>query len=497
MTKSLHELMDVLKTGAAGVPDVAITAVTADSRAITPGALFVAITGAVADGHDFIAPALAQGAVAVVYEKPEYAASLPPHLPAVRVDHSRRAAALLADRFWDHPSGDLQLVAVTGTNGKTTSVHLLEAIFQAAGHRTGMIGTLGRRVGESTVAASRTTPDAIELQALLAKMRADGITHVAMELSSHAIDLDRAWGCSFAGALYTNLSPDHLDWHHDLASYQESKARLFTDYADLAGPGREMAGAINIDDPDGALIAAEARCRVISYGLSPAALVRAEDIVRSARGSRFELATPDFRAPVSLQLVGQFNVMNALGCAACALGLGLPREPIVAGLQNLAGVPGRLEKVDCGQDFVLLVDYAHSAAALENVLTTARELQPRRLICVFGCGGDRDRTKRPLMGRAVTGLADIAIITSDNPRSENPLDIIEEIKQGVGGGPYQVEPDRAAAIHAAVRQAQPGDIVLICGKGHEDYQEFEAGRRVHFDDREVAASALAERVASA
>jgi len=200
---------------------------------------------------------------------------------------------------------------------------------------------------------------------------------------------------------------------------------------------------------------------------------------------------------VSLQLVGQFNVMNALGCAACALGLGLPREPIVAGLQNLAGVPGRLEKVDCGQDFVLLVDYAHSAAALENVLTTARELQPRRLICVFGCGGDRDRTKRPLMGRAVTGLADIAIITSDNPRSENPLDIIEEIKQGVGGGPYQVEPDRAAAIHAAVRQAQPGDIVLICGKGHEDYQEFEAGRRVHFDDREVAASALAERVASA
>ncbi|MCE5240090.1 UDP-N-acetylmuramoyl-L-alanyl-D-glutamate--2,6-diaminopimelate ligase [bacterium] len=497
MVKSLRELTAPLVVGGADVPEVAIRSVTTDSRTVTPGALFIAISGTAFEGHDYIAPALAAGAVAVVIEKPEVAARVPAGFPVVCVDNSRRAAAVIADRFWGHPSGALNLVAVTGTNGKTTSVHLLEAIFQAAGHRTGMIGTLGRRVGDSTVVASRTTPDAVELQALLARMRDEGVTHVAMELSSHAIDLDRAWSCSFAGALYTNLSPDHLDWHHDLETYRQSKARLFTDYADMARPDHEMVGAINTDDPNGALIAAEAHCRVVSYGLSPTAMVRAEAIERSARGSRLQLATPDFRRPLNLQLVGQFNVMNALGCAACAYGLGLPEEAIVAGLEGLAGVPGRLEKVDRGQDFVLLVDYAHTPEALENVLQTARELQPRRLICLFGCGGDRDRTKRPVMGRAVTSLADLAIITSDNPRSENPLDIIEEIRQGVSTGVYQVEPDRAAAIRAAVREAQAGDIVLLCGKGHEDYQEFEQGRRVHFDDREVAAAALDEAMGRA
>lgn len=490
MPKSLAALASAVGLDEASVPDVAISAVSADSRAITPGALFVAISGTVCEGHQYIAQAVANGAVAVVYEKPEYVRSLPEHVAALRVPDSRRAAALLSDRFWDHPSGELNIVAVTGTNGKTTSVHLLESIFQAAGHRTGMIGTLGRRVGEDTVMAARTTPDAIELQALLATMKSAGITHIAMELSSHALDLDRAWGCSFAGALYTNLSPDHLDWHHDLDTYRRSKARLFTEYAEMARPDHELVGAINVDDPHGALIAAEATCRVVTYGLSPAAAVRAERVARSAQGSHFELVAPDFRRPVNLQLVGQFNVMNALGCAACAVGMGVAPEAIVAGLEGLAGVPGRLEKVDRGQGFVVLVDYAHSPEALENVLQTARELQPRRLICVFGCGGDRDRTKRPTMGKIATELADLTIITSDNPRSEPPLDIIAQIKEGVGVGAYEAEPDRAAAIEAAVRQAQPGDIVLICGKGHEDYQEFEEGRRVHFDDREVAAAAL-------
>jgi UDP-N-acetylmuramoyl-L-alanyl-D-glutamate--2,6-diaminopimelate ligase len=496
MPKSLTSLLGALGLDGACAPDIAITAVSADSRAIVPGALFVAIAGLAFDGHDFIGSAIEQGAVAVVYEKAEYAERIAGDVAALRVVDSRRAAAVLSDAFWDHPSGDLQVVAVTGTNGKTTSVHLLESIFRAAGHTTGMIGTLGRRVGEETVMAARTTPEAIELQALLARMRDAGITHVAMELSSHALDLDRAWGCSFAGALYTNLSPDHLDWHLDLETYRRSKARLFTDYAQMARPDHELVGAINIDDPNGLLIAHEAQCRVVTYGLAAAAQVRAEEIVRSARGSRFELAGPDFRQPVSLQLVGQFNVMNALGCAACAYGMGTPVEAIVAGLEALAGVPGRLEKVDCGQEFVVLVDYAHTPEALENVLQTARELQPRRLICILGCGGDRDKTKRPVMGKIATGLADLAIITSDNPRSEEPLDIIGQIKDGVGGGAYEVEPDRAAAIAAGIRQAQPGDIVLICGKGHEDYQEFENGRRVHFDDREVAAAALNEMMGS-
>lgn len=494
MSKRLSELVAGLAVDGVAAPHLAITAVTADSREVVPGALFVAISGTVADGHEFIPQALLKGAAAIIYERPGRPITIPEEVPAIRVESARRAAAVIADRFWDHPSGDMQLVAVTGTNGKTTSVHLLEAIFQAAGHRTGMIGTLGRRVGEDTVAASRTTPDAIELQGLLARMKRQGITHVAMELSSHAIDLDRAWGCSFAAGLYTNLSPEHLDWHADMEAYRETKARLFTDYADLARPEREMVGAINIDDPHGALIAAQARCRVLSYGVSPAALVRAENIERRADGSRFDLAGPDFRLPVSLQLVGQFNIMNALGCAACAIGMGMAPETVVAGLEGLAGVPGRLEKVDRGQEFVVLVDYAHSPDSLENVLQTARELQPRRLICVFGCGGDRDRTKRPAMGRIATSLSDLTVITSDNPRSEDPLSIIGEVEAGVGGGEYLVEPDRAEAIRLAVRQAQPGDIVMICGKGHEDYQEFENQRRVHFDDREVAAAALEELV---
>jgi len=493
MPKKLSDLIASLDNVLLRPPlEAEIYSVTADSRTVTPGALFVAISGTAFEGHEFIPQALQAGAVAIVYEKEVYAGLIPPSVPAVRVANSRRAAALLADCFWDHPSKDLCLVAVTGTNGKTTSVHLLEAIFQAAGYKTGMIGTLGRRMDQHTFIAARTTPDAIELQSLLAQMRDAGITHVAMELSSHAIDLDRAWGCSFAAGLFTNLSPDHLDWHQDMESYRASKLRLFTDYADLARREREMIGAVNIDDPNGAWIAERAHCPILSYGLTEPAAVRALAIQRHPRGSRFILHTPDYEAPVSLQLVGEFNIMNALGCAACAYGMGIPQEAIVEGLQNLSHVPGRMEKIERGQDFVVLVDYAHTPEALEKVLKTARELQPQRLICVFGCGGDRDRTKRPVMGRIATSQADLTIITSDNPRSENPLDIIADIQKGIVSGAYEIEPDREAAIRLALSRAQKGDIVIICGKGHEDYQEFAGGHRIHFDDREVAARVLEE-----
>ncbi|MEN6404772.1 MAG: UDP-N-acetylmuramoyl-L-alanyl-D-glutamate--2,6-diaminopimelate ligase [Armatimonadia bacterium] len=485
----LPELLEGLAEGQ--LPDVEVTAVTADSRAVTPGSLFVAITGTVSEGHDYIADALKRGAVAVVYQRPEYAAQIPQGVAAVQVAASRRAAAVLADRFWGHPSGDLTLVAVTGTNGKTTTVHLLESIFQAAGHKTGMIGTLGRRVGEETVVASRTTPDAIELQALLARMRDEGITHVSMELSSHAIDLDRAWGCCFAAALFTNLSQDHLDWHETMDAYRGSKSRLFSEYAAFA-PG-EMVGAINVDDEAGRLIAAEAKCRVVGYGTGSEAQVRVEGVERSWAGTQMNLVTPTWQTPVRLQLVGQFNVMNALGAAACAWGLGVDQEAIVSGLQALASVPGRLEKVDRGQDFAVLVDYAHTPDALENVLRAARELEPSKLICVLGCGGDRDRTKRPQMGKIAGDLADVVIVTSDNPRSERPEDIVSDITAGMAGTQYQVEVDREQAIHKAIAQAGGGDIVVIAGKGHEDYQEFEGGRKVHFDDREVAAEALDKR----
>ncbi len=475
------------------MPAVVIEDVTTDSRTAGPGACFVAIAGTVTDGHRFISQAVAAGAVAVVYENEQFRALIPEGVAAVRVPNSRRAAAIIADRFWDHPSGSLTLVSVTGTNGKTSTVHLLESIFVSAGYRTGMIGTLGRRIAGVTVPASRTTPDAVELQSVLARMRGDGVTHVAMELSSHAIDLDRAWGCSFAGAIFTNLTPEHLDWHGDLTTYQASKTRLFTDYADLARPEHEMVGALNVDDPAGPQIAAVARCQVITYGLTGVAGVRAENLVSAATGSHFDLVTPDYRASVNLKLVGRFNVYNALAAAACAYGLKVPQEAIVAGLEALSNVPGRVQRVERGQPFGVLVDYAHSPDALENVLRTARELAPRRLICVFGCGGDRDRTKRPVMGRIATEMADLAIITSDNPRSEDPLAIIADITAGAVGERYEVEADRAKAIAVAIDNAAPGDLVVICGKGHEDYQEFADGVRVHFDDREVAAQALVAR----
>jgi UDP-N-acetylmuramoyl-L-alanyl-D-glutamate--2,6-diaminopimelate ligase len=490
--KNLLQLIAPLEIGPSDVKDVPISGISADSRAVTAGSLFVAIEGTVSDGHQYIAKAIENGAVAIVFQRPEFAHLIPANIPCVQVADSRHAAAVLADRFWDHPSGSMTLVAVTGTNGKTTTVHLLESIFGAAGHKTGMIGTLGRRVGDATVAASRTTPDAIELQALLAEMLAQGISHVAMELSSHAIDLDRAWGCSFASAVFTNLTVDHLDWHGDMETYRQSKTRLFTDYAMLARPDREMVGAINLDDEAGRLIAAEAKCPVIGYGSYPGAQVRAERVEPSAFGTSFDLVTPDYTVPVRLQLVGPFNVANALAAAACAYGLGIDREAIAAGLGQLECVPGRLEKVDRGQDIAVLVDYAHTPDALENVLRAARDSQPARLICVFGCGGDRDRTKRPVMGKIATKLVDLTVITSDNPRSEDPLNIIAEIKQGAAEGRYVVEADRERAIRAALEQARMGDIVLICGKGHEDYQEFENGRRIHFDDREIAGKILEE-----
>ncbi|MGE5532359.1 MAG: UDP-N-acetylmuramoyl-L-alanyl-D-glutamate--2,6-diaminopimelate ligase, partial [Bacteroidota bacterium] len=428
MTRSLLQLISPLETGVSDVRDVPISGISADSRAVTAGSLFVAIEGTVSDGHQYISKAIENGAVAVVFQRPEFAHLIPPSIPCVQVGDSRHSAAVLADRFWGHPSGKMTLVAVTGTNGKTTTVHLLESIFGAAGHKTGMIGTLGRRVGDATVAASRTTPDAIELQALLAEMLSQGISHVAMELSSHAIDLDRAWGCSFASAVFTNLTVDHLDWHGDMETYRKSKTRLFTDYSVMARPDREMFGAINLDDEAGRLIAAEAKCPVIGYGSWPQAQVRAERVQPSAFGTSFDLVTPEYTVPARLQLVGPFNVANALAAASCAYGLGLDQGAIVAGLAQLECVPGRLEKVDRGQDFAVLVDYAHTPDALENVLRAARESQPARLICVFGCGGDRDRTKRPVMGRIATDLADVTVITSDNPRSEDPLDIIAEIK---------------------------------------------------------------------
>ena len=467
-----------------------VTGISTDSRQVTGGEVFVAIKGYQTDGHQFIAEAVSRGVVAVAYEDPAFARDIPERISAIVVDNSRRAAAELAASFWGHPSASLQLVGVTGTNGKTTVAYMMDSIWRAGGATTGLITTAGRVIAGYSLPADRTTPDAVVLQRLLAQMREEQVTHVAMEVSSHGLQLDRTWMCRFDGAIFTNLSQDHLDFHYDLDEYFAAKLRLFTDYAEMAAPEKALVGAANTDDSAGRRIQEEAKCQVITYGIQEQAAVTATEVAIDPLGIDFRLHLPegaDIR--VGLALTGGFNLYNALAAAACAWGLRIEAEQIAAGLAALKGIPGRFECIDEGQDFTIIVDYAHTPDALDNVLRAARALEPRRLLCVFGCGGDRDRGKRPLMGQIATSQADFTIITSDNPRSEQPLAIIQEIVAGVVGDNHAVEPDRRQAIFTAVSRCQAGDILVIAGKGHETYQEF-ADHQISFDDREVARQAV-------
>lgn len=467
-----------------------VTGVTTDSRQVSGGDVFVAIKGYQTDGHQFIGEAVSRGAAAVVYEDPNLAQDIPEQVSAIAVDNSRRAAAQLAAHFWGHPSHFLKLVGVTGTNGKTTVAYMLESIWRAGGVTTGLIATPGRLIAGRFVPADRTTPDAAELQQILAQMYQEGVSHVAMEVSSHGLKLDRTWMCKFDGVVFTNLTQDHLDFHDNFQEYFSAKLRLFSDYAELAAPEKALLGAVNADDPAGRRIQQLAKCRVITYGMTNQAEVTASEVEIDASGLSFSLYLPEGGiVPVRLALTGGFNVYNALAAAACAWGLGIQAEQIADGLAGLRSIPGRFERVDEGQDFTIIVDYAHTPDALASVLDAARSLKPSRLLCVFGCGGDRDRGKRPMMGQASTRQANFTIITSDNPRSEEPMAIIQEIVAGAVGENYAVEPDRRRAIFEAVSRCQAGDILIIAGKGHETYQEF-ADHKIPFDDREVAREAL-------
>jgi UDP-N-acetylmuramoyl-L-alanyl-D-glutamate--2,6-diaminopimelate ligase len=472
--------------------DQPIGHVTCDSREVVVGSAFICIPGFQTDGHRYVGEAIANGAVAVIYQDEAAVSSLPTEFPRVRVPDSRKAAAAIANAFYGHPSKQLVLVGVTGTNGKTTTVYLTDAIFAAMGRKTGVITTLERRIAGKALPAVRTTPDTLELQALLRQMVDAGVTHAAMEVSSHALDLDRTAGTAFDAAVFTNLSQDHLDFHGDLEAYFRSKLSLFTEYADAARPHKEMVGVANADDPCGAQIARQARCRVLTFGLSQGVDVRAVNVQVLAEGTRFEVQAAGQRAAVQTGLIGMFNVYNALGALACAFGLGLHLDAIVSALAKAGPPPGRFERVDEGQPFGVVVDYAHTPDGLRNVLTAARGLSPRRLLVVFGCGGDRDRAKRPQMARVAEELADVVIVTSDNPRSEEPQKIIAEVVMGFQAGRFCVEPDRRAAIAQAIEMCEPGDLLVIAGKGHETYQIF-ANETIHFDDREVAREVLRER----
>ena len=475
--KTLAELVSVL--GARDVRgDVAVrvTDLTYRSSEARTGSLFFCVPGARADGHAFAGAARAQGASALMVER---WVDVP--CPQVRVPSVRQAMGVVAAAFFDHPSGRLTVVGVTGTNGKTTTTFLLESIFRAAGFLPGVIGTTGVRMAGRAVPFDRTTPEAPDLQRLLARMLAEGIGAVAMEVSSHGLDQHRVDGTSCRSAVFTNLSQDHLDYHGTLEAYFDAKARLF------AGGLAERA-AINWDSPEGRRLVGRAMIPIVTFGLRDGAELRADRVEVSSSGLSFRVAGTVVRS----RLRGTFNVYNCLGAMASARQVGIEDEAIVRGIEAVRGVPGRLEPIEAGQPFQVLVDYAHTPDSLENVLREARGLGDGRVIVAFGCGGDRDRGKRPLMGEAASRLADLTVITTDNPRSEDPSAIIAEIEPGAKrtGGRYLIEPDRRAAIRSALGEALPGDVVLIAGKGHETGQQF-ADRTVPFDDRVVAAEELA------
>jgi UDP-N-acetylmuramoyl-L-alanyl-D-glutamate--2,6-diaminopimelate ligase len=449
------------------------------TRHVIPGALFACVPGLKSDGHDFARDAVDRGASALIVER-----ELPLGVPQLVVDDARVAMALAADVFFHRPTRELAVAGVTGTNGKTTTAFLLFAILAAGGRRPGLLGTVEGRIGGERRAVARTTPEAIDLQRTFREMLEAGDRSCAMEASSHASELKRLLGVHFAVLVFTNLSQDHLDFHGTMEAYFEAKRSLFV------GPdvddGRPAA-AINVGDAFGRQLVEELRSlgeTPVTFGLAASADVHPEELELTPSGLRLIASGLEVRS----RLRGRFNVENILGAIAAARRLGLEDEPIRIGIEHVAGVPGRFEAVDEGQPFTVLVDYAHTPEALANVLAEARAITAGRLICVFGCGGDRDRSKRPIMGEVASRLADLVVVTSDNPRSEDPLAIIEEI---LGGSrpDVEVEPDRTLAIAHALEAAQEGDLVLVAGKGHEQGQEL-ADRTIPFDDREVVREVL-------
>jgi UDP-N-acetylmuramoyl-L-alanyl-D-glutamate--2,6-diaminopimelate ligase len=487
LAELVHALADSGDRGVriVGPADCEVSGLAYHSEQTRPGDLFCAVRGFAHDGHQFAASAVRRGAAAVLVERP--LADL--GVPQVVVADTRRALGILASAFYGHPSRELWVCGVTGTNGKTTTTFLVDALLRAAGRRTAVIGTLGVRVDGQPVdfhATTPTTPEAPDLQRVLRHLADREVTHVAMEVTSHALELGRVEGCVFRAAVFTNLTQDHLDLHGSLARYREAKSRLFA----MVEP--DGVSVINADDPSAEAMRVRSRAPVWTYGIETEATVRAEDLRLFPRRSQFVAVWPGGRLPVALPLPGRFNVSNALAALAVGLTQGIAPELMREVLETIPRVPGRFEPVDEGQDFTVIVDYAHTPDSLEKVLRLAADIASGRRIVVFGCGGERDRTKRPVMGRIGTELADFAIFTSDNPRGEDPVAIIREIEQGAVAGRYESIPDRRRAIERALALAGPGDVVVIAGKGHETYQ-IVGDQVLEFDDRAVAREILRAR----
>jgi UDP-N-acetylmuramoyl-L-alanyl-D-glutamate--2,6-diaminopimelate ligase len=502
----LGELLTVLEHGTSLAPseqEREVLDIAQDSRKVKPGSLFVAVRGFHSDGHHFIPQALQQGATAVIAEgRRGVPASL--DVPLIIVDNTRRALALIADVFYGHPSQRLKLIGITGTKGKTTTSYLVRSIIETAGHRAGLIGTIDYRVGNKIYPAPNTTPESLDLQRLLGEMVDAGADHCVMEVSSHALGLGRTVGCVFETAVFTNLTQDHLDFHKDMASYFQAKLLLFIGLAPL------KSAVVNIDDRAAQEIIRQTKAAVFTIGMHESADIRPSGPVgHSISGLAFTAETPKGTLVVESPLMGKHNVYNILCAVGAGLSLGFDTGAISRGIKNMKAVPGRMEKVDEGQPFSVVVDYAHTADSLVALLDTVREVTKGRIITLFGCGGDRDRTKRPRMGAAALQGSDFVIVTTDNPRTEDPLFIIREIEVGMKGAgtkaapdaasvavsgkkPYAVVPDRREAVAAAIGMARPGDTVVLAGKGHETYQII-GGTKSHFDDREIAREEIRKR----
>lgn len=457
-----------------------------DSRKTGPGYLFFAFRGKNADGRAFAAQALERGAVAVVSEspKPEGFAG-----PWIQVEHGRRALALASRVFYGCPDEQLSITGITGTNGKTTTSYLLDSVFREAGKTTALVGTIECRIAEQSITAVNTTPESADLFKLFADLKEAGGSHVTMEVSSHGLALGRVYGIRFHTAVFTNLSRDHLDFHGTMEDYFAAKRTLF----EGAGAPPPAIAVLNADDPYSREIPVAAGTEVFRYGLGEDAAVRAVNVSSGFDGLRFEIRCGGECYPVTSPLPGLMNVYNILAAWTVAKAGGIAPETIARGIAACRAVPGRFEKVEAGQPFLVAVDYAHTDDALRNVISVARSLNPRRVITLFGCGGDRDRTKRPVMGSVAGSLSDYVVLTSDNPRSEDPLAIMNDAMVGLcrHDAPYHAEPDREKAIRFALAQAGPGDIVILAGKGHETYQILKE-RTIAFDDREVARRVLEE-----
>jgi UDP-N-acetylmuramoyl-L-alanyl-D-glutamate--2,6-diaminopimelate ligase len=470
-------------------PALEVRSIAYDSRHVEAGSLFFAIAGHKDDGHQFIPRALEQGAAAVVSEQYPPADNERAAAKWVRVPVIRRALSQASRRFYGNPERQLRLVGITGTNGKTTTAYLLESIFKSAGLSSGLFGTIEYHVAGRVVPAPNTTPESLELAHYLADSVRAGVKIAAMEVSSHALAQERVWGFPFAAAVFTNLTRDHLDYHQTMEEYFRAKRRLF----EGVGTPPPAAAVINLDDPCGARLLELSYGRLATYGTNSEATFRVKKSILDSSGIKAQLLTPEGPVEITSSLMGRPNLMNLLAAVAAAQTLGIDADRIQEGIAGLRLVPGRFERVEAGQPFLVLVDYAHTDDALRNALSTARELARGRLIVVFGCGGDRDRVKRPLMGEAAGSLADLVVLTSDNPRSEDPLTIMNDALVGLQrtGTPYVLEVDRQAAIRRALEQAREGDLVLLAGKGHESYQVFK-DRTVPFDDRAVARQALVD-----